>query len=166
MQGFLDQSVDCDSVLISNVTKLDENLEVRLAWLKTIDESTYETAKSSANARLDFGIEGLFDAGYSQFDERRRMLFDQENSDYSIASARQILLYHVPSQNIQAWQTCVIEKMDTASVACWVQEMSPDGAVLNIRWKANDGMPELRGVQVRIFGGTNDEGRSVLILVH
>jgi hypothetical protein len=43
--GLLDQSVDCDAVLVKNTTSINENSQVGLAWLKTINSSNYEQAK-------------------------------------------------------------------------------------------------------------------------
>lgn len=157
----LENSVDCDAGLVMNITRLDESSNVRLAWLKTVNETTYEKAKKQFSMFFEGGG-GLFDGDYKNFSEKRRQFLTREKFEYDEAHSRQILMYHVPEVAINAWRDCVIAKMDAGTLASWVKHMSADGGTLEIQWKPSPGVPRLRNVKVSITGGTDDKGQTTI----
>jgi hypothetical protein len=116
--SLLEQGVDCDKVLIMNVTKLDESSDIRLAWLKTVDEKTYDDAKKKFS-NYYAGEGGLFDSDYKSFDVKRKELLTKENFNYNEAHSLQILMYNVGDEAIKSWRDCVIEKMKALDMCAW-----------------------------------------------
>lgn len=158
--GVLDQSVDCDAVLVKNTTSLTENSQVRLAWLKSINQSSYESAKQDAGASfLD-----MFSGDYNSFNDKRNQLLSQESFSLSQMESRQLLLYKVPDTAIAAWRACITEKMNEGSLASWVERMDADGGTLMIRWKLSPAAPTLRNVKISLVGGTDLNGKTILFL--
>lgn len=153
--GVLDQSVDCDEVLVKDTIHLRESSQVSLAWLKTITQSNYEVAKKGGGG----SYADLFKADYNEFDEKRNAIINRENFDLNSMQARQVLMYKTSSEAIAAWSKCVAEKTADGTLACWVEEMTADGGTLNIRWKPSAAAPNLNHVVVNIDGGTDVYGK-------
>jgi hypothetical protein len=156
--GTLDQGVDCDMVLVKDTTSIQESSQVALAWLKTINQSSYEAAKAGGGG----SYAELFTADYSQFNEKRNALLTSENFQLSVMQARQVLLYKTSDAAITAWSKCVTDKMNDGSLACWVEKMTADGGTLVLRWKPSVAAPKLNHVVVTLDGGTDTHGKSVI----
>lgn len=157
--GVLDQSVDCDEVLVKDTINFRESSQVSLAWLKTINQSNYESAKQAGGG----SYEELFEADYSQFSEKRNALITSENFELNSMQARQVLLYKTSPEAIAAWSKCVADKTNEGTLACWVDEMTADGGTLNIRWKSSTAAPNLTQVVVNIDGGNDIHGKTEVI---
>ena len=159
--GVLEKNVSCDSVLVKGLSILNESREVRLAWLKFVNQSNYEESKQSTGGQA---YAGMFSGDFNNFDQKRNALMVQERFDYSDIEVRQTLISRVPPDAVRAWRDCVITKMEAESLACWFEQVTSESAVLFIRWKLGRTAMLLHDIKVTLTGATDFQGRSTIAL--
>ena len=156
--GYLDQSVNCDSGLVKNTTISDAHLLVQLAWLKSVNKSNYEDSKVSGSA----SFEDIFGGDYNNFNEKRNQLLTNESFNFSEMQSRQLLLSKTPPDAIEAWRACVLEKMNVSTLAVWIEEMDEVGGIVALHWKMSPAAPTLKDVTVTMVGGTDADGKYIV----
>jgi hypothetical protein len=141
-----DASQKCAPVLSQRTVSLSTMTKrAQLAWMKTIDNETYERNR----ANLNLSVPGIAEGSYGQFDEKRSQFFSAENytSDFLEASQEYI---SEAKESISAWTDCM--KLNSRGLFTYVKNVDEDGATLAISWNPAPGLGSLNRVEVDAKG--------------
>lgn len=139
----------CDAVLIPAISTSQTSTSIRVAWLETITEQTFESAKSAAGGGLSFlGIGAS--ASWDQFQEARKNYIKSSSLNYSTDEARSILRQSLEPAQLAAWTACMT--IDAVGLTVLLDHENKDGANATFLYK---GTPDTRiKVKLKITGGT------------
>jgi hypothetical protein len=144
LSGKLDgQAVDecgCNAILILNTERIQYTDNTRLHFLNIIDERSYEQLQHGGSlnatvplAELPVPIQGS--ASYSDFQEKRRSLFQQKNFDFTREQSLNSLQSNLRDSQVQAWQTCKQECGRSGILNCSILSSDEGTAVVLVRWQ-------------------------------
>lgn len=141
------QASDCDAVLIPQISTVESDSKYDLNWLNIINQSSYDTAKSSAGASY-YG--DLFKADYNSFKINRSSLFKQKNFNSSESASLETFKQSLSEAQISGWVKC---KVQANEIAIRYKNVSPNSATIVITWKPADALGKLDNLSLTVTGG-------------
>ncbi|MEM1173869.1 MAG: hypothetical protein AAGI27_03565 [Pseudomonadota bacterium] len=144
--GVAHSKSDCDSVLVQrNVTSVQDEAHLQLAWLQMINRDNYEEAKASGSAL----VPGLFDSGYDSFAQKRSSLRKRSSFDLTTRNSRSILQSLMDENAVKKWAECMKDR----GLYTRVGMITPTDIQLEIFWDPADGLGDLRDISIDLPPG-------------
>jgi hypothetical protein len=144
----LETASECDAVLsAATVTKISDRLDLKMNWLRIIDQNNYEKYKKDFAAH----VPEYFDGDYHDFSEKRETLYTKEAYNQNLSTARDILMVSTPDSVINAWSQCMITR--APGLHCWVTNATEMSAILHIQWAPPAGLGNLSQTELQLQGG-------------
>lgn len=111
------RAAECEAALLPTMDVTVETLEWKNAWLRVIDEKTFEQFKETVRVATGAGgalpIEGIpvefngfFDGDWERFEQRRRQYFNAETSKTELAYAKAIIRQSLTPEQLEAYGAC------------------------------------------------------------
>ena len=136
--------LDCDAVLVQQLTVDTARQTVDLDWLKLITKDNYEQTKHSAAASYA-GYVGYFTGNYDDFNAKRERTFAAEHFTLNVDSARYSYTSHLDAKQIEAWLSC---KGGARQLAAYLVDEDEKGVTLKLSWRASADIGPLKIAQV------------------
>lgn len=143
----------CDAVLLARTVKVDAlRYQQDLAWMKLVNQSNYEQAKTEIGAV----VPGYFDGNYDTFAAKRDQLSSQEWFTRSENMVRTQFLALAPDEGIRAWRDCTLANSAGGAVLIgYMREVNDENAILHLEWSPAEGtVGPLRKTRLIVQGAT------------
>jgi hypothetical protein len=101
------QGVNCDRVLVQNVTSENSNYVSHFAYLKIITQSNFEENRNT----LNLIVPDIASGSYDDFNSKRNELLNKVQYTASVEASKSFLQLTLSPQQIQAWSDCVFANL-------------------------------------------------------
>ena len=138
----------CAKVLSSTtkaVTIKSLSKRAQMAWMKSVDSSTFDQSRSA----LNLIIPDLGDGSFSDFDEKRKSHFQKENYESNNFEAAQEFISE-SKDAIQAWSKCMMDH--AGGLFTYVKDLDEEGGTIVLTWKRPEGVGDITTVSIETTG--------------
>lgn len=126
--SFLDAPAACSVALKKDLWSMMSTSSQKLAYLGLVDEKTYEVLKREADTGGSYGI--ISGTGnFSQFEDKRRELFQQVGYTFDEQSAKNIVSLVTSARAYDSFDNCMRE-LATHTVGFYAWKSSEDQMIL------------------------------------
>lgn len=139
----------CDAVLVPDVTVIQENLTVKVAFFLLINEENYSTYKQQYGATFP----EYFQGDYSGFEEKRSKLMREESLEMEVYEAKSVLQTVVGPEKVNAWLQCVTQAY--YGIFAYLNDANDEGVTVKVVWVPPPGLGALQKPQLVLDQGTS-----------